>query len=60
MKTVQLSGSQRANVGKVDAKALRDKGQVPCVIYGAGEQIHFSADERHFKNIIYKFSITFN
>lgn len=53
MKTVQLSGSQRANVGKVDAKALRDKGQVPCVIYGAGEQIHFSADERHFKNIIY-------
>lgn len=53
MKTVQLSGSQRANVGKVDAKVLRDKGQVPCVIYGAGEQIHFSADERHFKNIIY-------
>ncbi len=53
MKTVQLSGSSRANVGKVDAKALREKGQVPCVIYGTGEQIHFSADERHFKDIIY-------
>lgn len=53
MKTVQLSGSSRANVGKVDAKALREKGQIPCVIYGAGEQIHFSADERHFKDIIY-------
>lgn len=26
---------------------------VPCVIYGAGEQIHFSADERHFKDIIF-------
>jgi large subunit ribosomal protein L25 len=53
MKTVQLSGSPRANVGKVDAKVLRTKGHVPCVIYGAGEQIHFSADERAFKNIIF-------
>jgi large subunit ribosomal protein L25 len=53
MKTVQLSGSPRANVGKVDAKALRNKGHVPCVIYGAGNQIHFSADERAFKNIIF-------
>lgn len=53
MKTVSLSGSLRANVGKSDANALRAKGQVPCVIYGAGEQIHFSADERAFKNIIY-------
>lgn len=53
MKTVSLSGSPRANVGKVDANALRAKGQVPCVIYGGGEQIHFSADERHFKDIIF-------
>lgn len=53
MKTVSLSGSPRANVGKVDATALRLKGLVPCVIYGAGEQIHFSADTRHFKDIIF-------
>jgi len=53
MKTVQLSGSPRANVGKVDAKAVRANGMVPCVIYGNGEQIHFSADIRHFKNIIF-------
>jgi large subunit ribosomal protein L25 len=53
MKIVSLSGSPRASVGKVDAKALRTKGLVPCVIYGFGEQIHFSADERHFKNIIF-------
>ncbi len=26
---------------------------VPCVIYGAGEQIHFSADIRHFREIIF-------
>lgn len=53
MKTVSLSGSLRANVGKSDANALRAKGQVPCVIYGASEQIHFHADERAFKNVIY-------
>lgn len=53
MKTVTLSGSLRANVGKVDAAALRSKGHVPCVIYGAGEQVHFSADVRGFKNIIF-------
>jgi large subunit ribosomal protein L25 len=53
MKKVSLSGSPRANVGKVDASALRSKGLVPCVIYGGGEQIHFSADERAFKEIIF-------
>lgn len=42
MKTVQLSGSSRANVGKKDAKALRKAGQVPCVLYGSGEQVYFS------------------
>lgn len=53
MKSVTLSGSTRANVGKTDANMLRAKGMVPCVIYGAGEQTHFSADIRHFKNIIF-------
>ncbi|MDI9341259.1 MAG: 50S ribosomal protein L25/general stress protein Ctc [Sediminibacterium sp.] len=53
MKTVTLSGSPRASVGKVNANTLRRSGQIPCVIYGGGEQIHFSADERHFKDIIY-------
>lgn len=53
MKTVTLSGSSRANVGKVDAKELRAKGFVPCVIYGGKEQIHFSADERAFKPVIF-------
>ena len=53
MKTVSLSGSLRTNVGKVDAKAIRLKGHVPCVIYGGTEQIHFHADERAFKPVIF-------
>jgi large subunit ribosomal protein L25 len=53
MKSVKLSGSPRANVGKVDAKAIRLKGHVPCVIYGGKEQIHFHADIRAFKPVIF-------
>jgi large subunit ribosomal protein L25 len=43
----------RANVGKVNAKAVREKGNVPCVIYGGKEQIHFEADIRAFKPVIF-------
>jgi large subunit ribosomal protein L25 len=53
MRTVSLSGSPRASVGRKDAADLRAKGHVPCVIYGGKEQIHFSVDEREFKPIIY-------
>ena len=53
MKVFNLSGSSRANVGKKDAKALRIKGLVPCVLYGGAEQIHFSADEKAFKPLIF-------
>jgi large subunit ribosomal protein L25 len=53
MKSVTLSGSLRANVGKVNAKEIREKGNVPCVIYGGKEQIHFEADIRAFKPVIF-------
>jgi len=53
MKTVSLSGSIRSNVGKSDAAALRAQGMVPCVIYGGKEQVHFFADERAFRPIIF-------
>ncbi|MBP8034210.1 MAG: 50S ribosomal protein L25/general stress protein Ctc [Bacteroidia bacterium] len=53
MKSVTLSGSLRTNVGKVNAKAVREKGNVPCVIYGGKEQIHFEADIRAFKPVIF-------
>lgn len=42
MKKAQLSGSLRANVGKKDSAALRNEERVPCVLYGQGEQTHFS------------------
>lgn len=54
MNSVSLSGSLRENVGKKDAKALRAKGLVPCVIYGNNiEQVKFATDARSFKKILY-------
>lgn len=53
MKSVSISGSLRANVGTKDAKALRNQGQIPCVLYGGKEQVHFSAAENEFRHLIY-------
>ena len=53
MKVVSLSGSPRTSVGKKDAKAIRDAGKVPCVLYGSGEQTHFSADAVKVSKLVY-------
>ena len=53
MKKAQLSGSLRANVGKKDTSALRKEGRVPCVLYGQGEQIHFSVRAVDVQKIIF-------
>lgn len=53
MKAVSISGSLRANVGKKDATALRNANQVPCVLYGGKEQVHFAVATPEFKNLIY-------
>ncbi len=53
MKSLTIKGSKRESVGKSATKALRNAGSVPCVLYGGGEPMHFSADEREFKKLIY-------
>jgi large subunit ribosomal protein L25 len=53
MKSVSISGSLRENVGKKDAKAQRNMGMIPCVIYGGKDQKMFVVDERQFKDLIY-------
>ena len=53
MKTTQLSGSLRANVGKKDAASLRNAGMVPCVLYGQGEQTHFAVKQVEMNKIIF-------
>ncbi len=53
MKTAQLSGSIRTNVGKKDAAAVRNAGMVPCVLYGLGEQTHFSVKRNDIEKIVF-------
>ncbi|WP_108867500.1 50S ribosomal protein L25/general stress protein Ctc [Aquimarina aquimarini] len=53
MKSLTINASQRESVGKKATKALRNAGQVPCVIYGGDTIIHFAAPEIAFKNLVY-------
>ncbi|OQX78136.1 MAG: 50S ribosomal protein L25/general stress protein Ctc [Bacteroidetes bacterium 4484_276] len=53
MNTVSLSGSLRENVGKKDARKHRRDGNVPCVLYGGKEQIHFIIPERDLTQVIF-------
>ena len=53
MKTVEIIGYRRANLGKADSQKLREEGFVPCVIYGGNEQIHFYAPVILFRELVY-------
>ena len=52
MKSASLSGSLRGNVGKKDASSLRKSGQVPGVLYGDGNQTHFSVEEIKLSKLV--------
>lgn len=53
MKSITINGSQRESVGKKATKALRNAGQVPCVLYGGDKAVHFSAPELAFSKLVY-------
>ena len=53
MKTVSLSGSSRENVGKKGAATLRREGNIPSVLYGGKEQIHFFIPENEAKKLVF-------
>ena len=53
MKSVSISGSLRENVGKKDAKEQRNKGMIPCVLYGGSEQYQFVVEKDQFRNLLY-------
>jgi large subunit ribosomal protein L25 len=53
MKTLILNGEIRSNTGKVSSKELRSSGQVPCVVYGGTDHIHFSLYAADLRALIY-------
>ena len=53
METIEIIGYKRANLGKKNSKKLREEGNVPCVVYGGNEQLHFHSPMILFRDLIY-------
>lgn len=59
MKTLELKGQKRENIGKRGSKDLRLAELIPCVIYGGTGTVHFSANLADLKNFIYSPNVFF-
>ncbi|MGB1735562.1 MAG: 50S ribosomal protein L25/general stress protein Ctc [Schleiferiaceae bacterium] len=53
MKSVEIQGTPRTELGSKYAQAERKAGNVPCVIYGGETPVHFSAPILAFKSLVY-------
>lgn len=60
MKSISISGTVRAELGKKATKAVRKQGLVPCAIYGekknadgAPEALHVLIDEKQINKVVY-------
>jgi large subunit ribosomal protein L25 len=53
MKILAISVKLRNGTGKTDSKALRNQGNVPCVLYGGEKQVCFYAHENDFRNLVH-------
>jgi large subunit ribosomal protein L25 len=53
MKTIEIKGSLRGEVGKKASKTLRSADNVPCVMYGGEKNINFYAPSLSFKHLVY-------
>jgi large subunit ribosomal protein L25 len=53
MKSLEIIGFKRANLGKTESNRLREESNVPCVLYGGNEQIHFYSPMILFRDLVY-------
>ncbi|GIV40635.1 MAG: 50S ribosomal protein L25 [Thermonema sp.] len=53
MRTVEIVGYKRNELGTAAAKKLRVEGYVPCVLYGGEDVVHFYAPMSLFKDLVY-------
>jgi large subunit ribosomal protein L25 len=53
MKSVRIEGKSRSGLGKKATRQIRSEEQVPAVIYGGSETIHFSAPVMSFRSLVY-------
>ena len=53
MKSVKIEGKIRTDLGKKATRHLRSEDQVPAVIYGGKEEIHFTVDGKDLDTVIF-------
>lgn len=53
MKSFELKGSLRSDLGKKATKALRNEGLIPAVLYGGSEVKHFFVSQDAVRNLVY-------
>ena len=53
MKSFELTGLLRTELGKKPSKAVRVESAIPCVIYGGEKNIHFTVKESDVRKLIY-------
>jgi large subunit ribosomal protein L25 len=53
MKSLTIACKKRESISKQNTKMLRNNLEVPCVIYGGAEPVHFSAPILSFKKLVY-------
>ncbi len=53
MKSFELKGTLRTDLGKKATKAIRNAGNVPCEIYGGSENLHFTCTNSDLRKLIY-------
>ncbi len=53
MKTIEIKGSSRTQLGKKGATATRSLGLIPCTLYGVDGNVNFASTENEVKGIIY-------
>jgi len=53
MNKIELTGTPRTSTGTKYAAQLRRAKQVPCVLYGGADTIHFSVDEAALGKVVF-------
>jgi large subunit ribosomal protein L25 len=53
MKTIVVEGQLREELGKSSTNILRKSGQVPCVVYGTEDNIHFYTTPFSVRDLLY-------
>lgn len=53
MKTIDIKGTARSEFGKKASRAYRKENNIPCVLYGMGENVHFMVPVDELRKVVY-------